>query len=164
MAGGPILPNSAIPRDTQGRTFPSIYMGSGGNAAPNDQGLGVSASIAGDVTWDLRFLMPPAAAIPSGTMKLRVLSLANAGSGDCKFQVNDAIVAVAASPSAASLTAESLSTATWAAGEGDKYKETKITLTPTPSGNDVLVVALTFKTSGYTLAVVSTHIVTVIWE
>lgn len=164
MAGGPLFPSSAFPTDTIGRLFPGRYAGTGGNIAPNDQGLGVMASLSADATWDLRFQIPPAAAIPSGTMKLRILSIANAGSGALKVTVNDAVVAVGASPSAASLTAESQSTITWAGGDNDKYKETKVTLTASPAGSDILVVGLKFQTTGTTLAVVSVHSVSVIWE
>lgn len=162
MAGGPILACSALPTDTAGRLFPSIYAGAGGNASSHDVGLGVAASISADSVWELRFPMPPA--IPTGTLKLRILSLAAASTGACKFQVSDATVAAGASPSAATLTAETASTATWAAGDSDKYKETKVTLTASPAANDMLVVSLKFQTSGYTLAVPSTHIVTIIWE
>ena len=164
MAGGPIYPYSAIPTDTTGRLFPVRYAGVGGNIAPNDQALGVVGSLGADATWDLRFLMPPAAAIPSGTLKLRVLMLSAANSGVVKYTVNDAVVAVGSSPSAATLTAETQSSITWVAGDSDKYKEDKVTLTASPAGNDVLVVGLKFQTSGWTLSVTLACIVSVIWE
>lgn len=164
MAGGPILPSSLFPGDTSGRLFPSFYGGAGGNAAARDEGMGVMASLSANATWELRFLMPPAAAIPSGTMKLRLLALANASSGDAKVTVSDAVVAAGASPSAATLTAETQATLTWGASDNDKYKEAKITLSATPAGNDVLVVALTFNNTGWTLAQVSTWIASIIWE
>lgn len=164
MAGGPLIPHSLYPADTAGRLFPSFYGGAGGNQAPRDEGMGVMASLSADATWELRFLMPPAAAIPSGTMKLRLLALANAATGDAKVTVRDAVVAVGASPSAASLTAETQATVTWGASDNDKYKESKIPLTASPAGNDVLVVAVTFNTTGWTLAQVSTWIASIIWE
>lgn len=162
MAGGPIYPSSAYPADTSGRLFPWFYAGGGGNTSPHDEGLGVKASLDADAIWELRFGMPPT--IPSGTLKLRVLSLANATSGVLKFTVSDKNVAAAASPSAATLNNETQSSVTWGASDNDKYKETKITLTSTPAGNDMLVVALKFQTTGTTLAVLSAHIVSVIWE
>lgn len=164
MAGGPILPNSLFPGDTSGRLFPSFYGGAGGNAAARDEGMGVMASLTADATWELRFLLPPAAAIPSGTLKLRLLALANAATGDAKVTVKDAVVAAGASPSAVSLTSETQTTVSWGAGDNDKYKEAKITLSATPVGNDILVVGLTFNTTGWTLAQVSTWIASLIWE
>jgi hypothetical protein len=164
MAGGPILPNSLFPGDTTGRLFPSFYGGAGGNAAARDEGMGVMASLSADATWELRFLLPPAAALPTGTLKLRLLALANAGAGDAKVTVKDAVVAAGASPSAVTLTSETQATLTWASGDNDKYKEAKITLSAVPVGNDILVVGLTFNTSGWTLAQVSTWIASIIWE
>lgn len=164
MAGGPILPNSLFPGDATGRLFPSFYGGAGGNAAARDEGMGVMASLTANATWELRFLLPPAAAIPSGTMKLRLLALANAAAGDAKVTVSDAVVAAGASPSAAALTAETQATVTWGAGDNDKYKEAKIPLTAVPVGNDILVVAIQFNNTGWTLAQVSTWIASIIWE
>jgi hypothetical protein len=162
MAGGPFLPNSLYPADTAGRLFPSFYGGAGGNAAPRDEGMGVMASLSADATWELRFLMPPS--IPSGTFKLRLLALANAATGNAKLTVKDGMCAAGASPSAVSLNNESQSTVSWGAGDNDKYKELKVTLSATPSANDVLVLAITFNTSSWTLAQVSTWIASIIWE
>ena len=162
MSGGPIYHLPPYTSDVSGSLFPYFYVGGGGNAAPTDYGLGVVQSLGQDATWQLRFPMPPL--IPSGTLKLRILALANAATGAAKFTVKDATVAAGSSPSAASLTSETQSTVTWSTGDNDKYKETKVTLSASPSANDTLVVALTFNTSGWTLAISSLWIATVIWE
>jgi hypothetical protein len=162
MSGGPIFPYSAYPADTAGRLFPNFYAGAGGNAAAHEEGLGVMASLSADATWELRFALPPS--LPTGTLKLRVLSLANATAGALKFTVSDNNVAAGANPSAASLSVEAQSTVTWATGDNDKYKETKLTLTAAPIGNDTIVMALKFQATGTTLAQISTHIVSLIWE
>lgn len=168
MAGGPIYPSSMYPADTAGRLFPNFYAGAGGNAAAHDEGMGVKASLDADATWELRFPIPPT--LPTGTLKLRLLALANATSGVAKVTVKDGVAtpatspAAAGSPSAASLTSETQTTITWAASENDRYKEAKITLTASPIGNDILVVALTFNTTSWTLAQVSTWIASIIWE
>lgn len=164
MAGGPIYPSSAYPADTVGRLFPNFYAGGGGNAAPHDEGLGVMASLSADATWELRFPVPPI--IPTGTVKLRVLSLANATSGVLKFTVKDGRCPAGSSPSGATLTSETQSSLTWSTGNNDEYMETKLALTGLGSlaGNDVVVVAITFNTTGTTLAAVSTHLVSLIWE
>lgn len=161
MAGGPIYPTS-VDYGSSNNLFPNLYKGGGGNAAPNEWGHGVIASLAADAALSLRFPMPPT--IPTGTLKLRTLALANATSGAAKFTVSDKNVAAGASPSAASLTGETQQTITWAAGNADEYLENKLSLTPTPSGNDELVVAVTFNTTGWTLAVVGTFIFSIIWE
>lgn len=85
MAGGAIYPSSDD-LGSSGDLFPNVYQGGGGNAAPNERGYGVSASLASDRTLGLRFPMPPT--IPSGTLKLRALFLANATSGAIKYTVS----------------------------------------------------------------------------
>lgn len=126
------------------------------------------ASLSADATWELRFLMP--VTIPNGTMKLRLLALANATSGAAKLTVSDGIAVPASSPSssgnpsAITLTAASQTTVTWSTSENDRYKEAKVTLSASPSGSEVLVVAIKFETTGWTLAAVSTWIPMVLWE
>lgn len=168
MAGGPIYPSSAFINDTAGLVFPNFHSGAGGNASPVDEGYGVAASLSADKVLELRFPMPPT--LPTGTLKLRILALANATSGVAKLTVSDGVATPAASPaasgnpSAATLTGETQTTITWAASENDRYKEAKVTLTAAPSGNDQLVVAITFNTTGWTLAQVGTFMFSVIWE
>jgi hypothetical protein len=116
----------------------------------------------------LRFPIPPT--LPTGTLKLRILALANSTANAAKLTVSDGAATPAASPaaggnpSAITLTAESQTTFTWAASENDRYKEQKVTLTTAPAGSDQLVVAVKFQTSGWTLAVVGTFLFAIIWE
>ena len=163
MAGGPIFPHSAYPVNA-GLVFPNFHEGAGANSK-HDEGLGVAdaTTLNADGIWRLRFLMPPT--LPTGTCKLRILSLANATSGDLKVNPKWASVAPEESPSGATLNAEGTSTVTWGAGDNDQYKETKITLdADTPVASEVIVMDLTFEDTSTTLAVVSTHICAVIWE
>ena len=162
MSGGPIFHLPPYTSDTAGNAFPSFYAGGGGNAAPTDYGLGIAASLGADVVWQLRFPMPPS--IPYGTLKLRTLMLANATSGVAKWTVSDINVAASASPSAATMNGETQQTYTWVSGNADKYIETKQALTSAPSGNDMLVVAITFNHTGWTLAQTLTTVATIIWE
>lgn len=164
MAGGPIGPNSVYLGAASGNLFPSFYVGAGGNASPADEGIGVVASLASTSVAQLRFPMPPS--IPTGTLKLMVRCLANAATGNALFTVSDGACGNGASPSAVSLTAEAQSTVTWSStGDVDKYKDTKVTLSTTPTANDSLVVALTFNsTGGWTLAQTLTAITWVLWE
>lgn len=162
MAGGPIFAHSIYHADTAGRTWNGYYAGGGGNTSPHDEGIQVKASLDANATVEMRFAVPPS--VPTGTMKLRALWLANATTGTVKYTIQDANVAAGSSPSAASLTSEAQSSETWSTGNTDEYMEVKTALTPTPSGNDTMVVAVTFDTSGWTLAVVATVIFSLIWE
>lgn len=161
MAGGPIFPHSAFPV-TAGRAFPNFHVGAGASSK-HDEGLGVEASVGADSIWRLRFQMPPL--LPTGTGKLRLLALANATSGDAKVNPKWASVAVEESPSDATLFAEGTHTLTWGAGDNDQYKEVKVTLdADTLVAGEVVVMDLTFETTGWTLAAVSTWIASIIFE
>lgn len=162
MAGGPIFPFSSVPR-TSGKVFPTIQVGD--TNGRQDAGMGVMASLNADATYDLRFQMPPS--LPTGTLKLVLISMADATSGNAK--VNPKWAAISRSggnPDSVSLTAEGTSTVSWSAGDDDDYKETKITLdaATAPTADQVLVMDLVFETSSWTLAVVSTWIAFLVWE
>jgi len=161
MSGGPIFPHSAVPV-TSGRVFPNIHIGAGASSK-HDEGLGVEASVGADATWRLRFQMPPS--LPSGTCKLLLRALANATSGNAKVNPKWASVAAEESPSGATLNAEGTSTLSWSTGDNDQYKELKITLdADTPVAGEEIAMDLVFETTSWTLAQVSTWIVSIIWE
>src|SRR5262245_10762895 len=126
------------------------------------------ASLDADAVVGLRFPLPPV--LPTGTLKLRLLVLANATTGAAKLTVSDGVAIPAASPaasgnpSAVTLTAEAQTTIPWASAQNDRYKEAKVTLSAAPAGNNQLVVAVTFNTTGWTLAQVSTWIFSILWE
>ncbi len=148
------------------RVFPNIHIGAGSNSK-HEEGLGVEASLGADATWRLRFQIPPA--IPSGTLKLLTKSLANATSGSAKVNPKWDIVGDGADPSSATLNAEGTTTITWASGDNDDYKWTKITLDATTAPttgdeNKAIVMDLVFETSSYTLAQILTMQVSIIWE
>jgi hypothetical protein len=164
MAGGPLFPHSAYPV-TAGRVFPNFHVGAGANSK-HDEGLGVEASVGADSIWRLRFQLPPA--IPTGTAKLLLRALANATSGNAKVNPKWAKVTAGSDPSSASLNAEGTQTISWAAGDADDYKDTLVALDAVAIGagdeKKEIVMDLTFETSSWTLAQVSTWIVSVIWE
>jgi hypothetical protein len=163
MAGGPIAPISAFPVDA-GLVFQRIHSGAGGNSA-QDVGLGVTdaTTLDADATWRLRWIMPPS--LPSGTCKLRLLSLANATTGVLNVNPKWASVAAEEDPSAATLNAEGTSTITWLVGDADVYKETKVTLNAdTIVASEVVVMDLVFEDTSTTLAAASSHYATIIWE
>lgn len=149
-ASNAIFAHSSYTTDTAGRLFPYVYAGSGANASTHDVGWGIQASLSANVTLEQRFQMP--STIPPGTMKMMLTLIAQASAGNAKIQVNDAVVSAGQAPSGVTLVAETEQTVSWAAAGEDKYQVVKVPLTPTPSGNDTLVVALTFNTSAWTLA------------
>ena len=161
MAGGPIFPHSAYPVDA-GKVFPNFHVGAGANSK-EDEGLGVMPSVDADVIWRLRFQTPPT--LPTGTGKLLLRALANATTGVSKTNPKWASVAAEESPSGATLNAEGTGTITWSAGDNDQYKELKVTLdADTLVASEEVVMDLVFETTSWTLAAVSTWIVSIIWE
>lgn len=161
MAGGPIAPISRFPVSSS-NTFPNIHVGAGSNSK-HDEGMGVAASIGSDSIWRLRFEMPPV--LPTGTGKLKLTALAAATTGNAKINPKWASVNDEEDPSSATLNAEGTSTLTWASGDSDVYKELLIILdADTLVAGETVVMDLTFETSSWTLAVVSTWRATIIWE
>ena len=160
MPGGPIFPHSAFP--TSSDAFPNFHVGAGANSK-HDEGLGVAASLGANTIWRLRFQMPPT--LPTGTAKLRLLALANSAVNAAKVNPKWASVAVEEDASSAALNAEGTGTITWASADEDVYKELKIPLdADTLVASEEVVMDLTFETASWTLAVVSTWIVSIIWE
>lgn len=161
MAGGPVFPVSAFPV-TADRVFESVHVGGGANSK-EDIGMGVEASVGADSIWRLRFKTPHV--LPTGTAKLQLYALANATSGDAKVNAKWASVAPEESPSGATLNAEGTSTLTWASGDADVYKELEITLdADTIVAQEMIVMDLTFETTSWTLAQVSTWYAMIVWE
>jgi hypothetical protein len=174
LAGGPLFPVSAYPK-TAGAVFPNVYVGGGANSK-EEEGLGVAASLAADAIWRLRFQIPPA--LPTGTLKLRLLALANATSGAARVNPKWVSVAPGASPSGATLVAEGVTpdstagqagagdTLTWGTGDADQYVEAKwiLNAATAPAANEIVVMDLTFETASWTLAQVSTWFPSLIYE
>lgn len=160
MAGGPVAPFSVSP-DGSGDVFPNIHVG--GTNSREDVGTGVAASIGSDRRLALRFEMPPS--LPTGTAKLRCLSIANATSGAAKVNPKWASVAPEEAADTVTLNAETTQTVTWAAGDADVYKELKVTLdADTVVAGEVVVMEVVFETTNWTLAQVLTWNFSVIWE
>lgn len=163
MAGGPITPMSAMPK-TAGKVFPYVYSG-----ARDHEGLGVMASLDGDATWNLVFPLPPAD--PTGTLKLVISSLANAGGTQSAYlRVLWAAVAAAEEPDDIALGDEhgggDLEIEHTAAGADDLII-TKVTLdvdTITYGTDQWLVMNIDLKTASWDLAVIWMFIPYLIWE
>jgi hypothetical protein len=161
MSGGPIFPSSIYLGGAAGNLFPNVYIpATNTNNAGAIEGIGVAASLGADSAAVLQFNMPEV--IPSGTLKLRCLAMANATSGVAKLTVSDKNVAAGNSLGTSTLNSETQLSQTWATA--DILVENKITLTSTPSANDILTVLATFNTASWTLAAVSTWQFSLVWE
>lgn len=161
MAGGPVLPSSIYLGGASGNLSPTFYVpATNTNAAGAIEGIGVIASLASDASAVLQFNLPES--IPTGTLKLRILAWANATSGVAKLTVNDGQTAPSSNIGAATLTAETQVSQTWATA--DIIVENKVVLTTSPTSNDILTVLATFNTSGWTLAAISVWQFSLVWE
>ena len=161
MSGGPILPSSMYLGGASGNLFPNFYVpATNTNAAGAIEGIGVVASLGADAPAILQFNMPES--IPTGTLKLRCLAMANATSGVAKVTVKDKNCAAGSSLGTTTLNSETQLSQTWATA--DILVENKISLTTSPSANDILTVDVVFNTSGWTLAQVSTWQFSIVWE
>lgn len=157
-----LFPFSAWP-DSNGRVFPGPHIGATNSKA--EEGMQVEASLGADSIWHLRFRTPTT--LPSGTAKLVIWALANATSGAAKINPKWANVdpATGGNPDTTARTAEGTTTLTWGAGDNDDYKQVKITLDAvTVTADRIIAMDLTFETTAWTLAVVSTWFAAIVWE
>ena len=113
MAGGPILPSSIYLGGASGNLSATVYVpNTNTNTAGAIEGVGVVASLTADAPAVLQFNIPEV--IPSGTIKLRILAMANATSGVAKLTVKDASTSAGSNIGATTLTSETQVSQTWA--------------------------------------------------
>ena len=161
MAGGPVLASSIYLGGASGNLYPSFYIpATNTNTAGALEGIGVIASLATTAPAVLQFNMPET--IPSGTLKLRLLAMANATSGIAYWQVKDGATSAASNIGVTSLNTETAQSQTWATA--DVLVENKTTLTTAPTANQILTVLLTFGTTTFTLAATSVWQPSIVWE
>lgn len=161
MAGGPLLPSSVYLGGASGNLYPAFYVpATNTNGAGAIEGIGVVASLGSDAPAILQFNLPES--IPSGTCKLRCLAWANATSGVAKWTIKDGQTAPGSNIGATSLSTETQSSQTWSSA--DVIVENKVTLTTSPSANDILTALVTFNTASWTLAAPSVWQFSLVWE
>ena len=163
MAGGPLLPSSIYLGGASGNLSPQFYIsGVNTNLASAFEGIAVVASLGADSDAILQFNIPEV--IPTGTIKCRLLAMANATSGIAKVTLRDGRTPAGSNIGAATLTAETQVSQTWATA--DILVENKVTLTGVGSlaANDILTIRMTFNTSGWTLAQQSVWQASIVWE
>lgn len=162
MAGGPLLPSSVYLGGASGNLSPQFYIpATNTNTAGALEGIAVVASLGADAPAVLQFNMPES--IPSGTLKLRILAMANATSGVAKLTVSDASTSAGSNIGATTLTSETQLSQTWATA--DILVENKVTLTATaPTANQITTILATFNHTSWTLAATSVWQFSLVWE
>lgn len=116
-----------------------------------------------DQTFAIEFPFPPT--LPSGQLKMRLRSYANAATGVVKFNPKWFSLAAGENPGDATLAAEGTQTITWATGNENDMLVTEVTLdADTPVAEEVLIMNLVFEDTNTTLAVASYHIIEFFWE
>jgi hypothetical protein len=168
MAGGPLLPSSIYLGGASGLLYPAFYISTGGTTPAQSalEGIGVIATLTADAPAVLQFNMPEV--IPTGVLKLRVLAMANATTGNAKYTIKDGSTSAAANIANTTLTTEASAnpfTQAWAGGSNDILIENKLTLTATaPTANQITTVLATFNTASWTLAAASVWQMSLVWE
>ncbi len=165
MAGGPILPSSIYLGGASGSLSPTFYIpATNTNLGGAIEGIGVVASLTSSTApynAVMQFNMPEN--IPTGTLKLRSLAMANATSGTAKYTIADGVTTAGSNIGITSLTTETQNSVTWSSA--DVLMETKTTLTAAPAANQVLTCIASFNSSGgFTLAAASVWQFSAVWE
>jgi hypothetical protein len=160
MAGGPLLPSSVYCGAAAGLAYPTIYNpATNTNGAGYIEGIGVVASLGTNTFVTLQFNMPEV--IPTGTLKLRTLGMANATTGQAKVTCSDGATSAGSSIGVATLTSDTTLVINW--NTADVLVEGKIPLGSAPVANQILTVQIEFLAT-WTLAVPSVWQFSVVWE
>ena len=176
MAGGPLLPSSIYVGGASGALSVNVYIGTtatGTGAVAGYsalEGVSVVGALAGaDALAVLQFNIPPTGAIPTGTLKLRLLAQANANAGIAKLDIIDGVTSPNTAIGASNFTTEAGSptlSVDWSVAPAgiDILVEKKVTLTAAPTAGQIVTVILAFRISGWTLAQASVWQGSLIWE
>ena len=167
MAGGPILPSSIYVGGASGSLSPTVYTPvTNTNSGGAFEGVGVSISTSSSSSpfpAVLQFNMPES--IPTGTLKLRTLVMTTTTSTtqNMKFTVVDGVTSAGSNIGATTVTSESQTTVTSAGA--DLLNETKVTLSASPSANQILTCVINYNSTGtWTATSASVWNFSVVWE
>lgn len=165
MVMGPIGPFSAESNNPD--VVPGYFEGAANNRAI--EAFKVAASLGSNRTLGLVFNLPPAD--PGGTLKLKIMSLADVASTQvAKLRTLWAAVAAGENPDTIALNDEHSGgdlTISHATADDDKIKITKVTLdadTITYGTDEIIMLNVDLKTSGWTLAVPWYFVPSLLWE
>jgi hypothetical protein len=165
MAGGPLLPSSVYLGGASGNLSQQFYIpvtNTNGGGAIEATAVIANLNAAADSPGIYQFNLPPSA-LPTGTLKLRLLAWSAATAGIAKLTVKDGGTAPGSNIGVSTLTTETQLSQTWATA--DIIVENKITMTGggQTAGNIYTVVA-TWNATGWTLAQQSAWQLSLIWE
>lgn len=161
MAYGPIHPYSAVPVG-QG-AFPFLYVGSGPGSRYEEM-LGVQGGTS-DVTWSLRFRMPPALPSDGTSAYLDLLCMSVGTTGVAKINPKWTCAGSFQDPSSFTLGAEGAQTVTFTGSSYHRYIQTKLLLDASSlQANQSLVMDIVFESTGWTLGPAVGVVPSIIWE
>lgn len=149
MAGSPQLSPDSIVPITAGMVFPDFYGGIEGMYVVDGTTLQAPSAI-----WRLTFSLPNP--LPTGTGRFEAWALANATSGDAKYNITWGQANTGDDPDAVTKTGEGTQTITWGAGDANKYKQllTVLDANTLTAGRQVIL-DIVHEDTGWTLAVKS---------
>jgi len=160
MAGGPLKSRGVV--ENSDRVWAGVFIGGGANGH-RVNAWKAQANMSADTT--LRFDYAVGPTLPSGQAKLKIRAMAPAVLNDAKIDVLWNLAADGEDASSLILTSEGIQTITWAAGDTDKTKITKVNLDFQPVvAGEFIILQVVFKTSGWTLAVISGWKFSIIFE
>ena len=169
MAAGPIYPISSIP-DTSGRVVPNTHS----NGVRYLHGMGVEASLGADAKWHLVFPSPWPQ--PTGTLTLHLIHTATATANDVQVNVQwypagrdenwDQTVG------GGTMADEGTFSHTYVTQDSDSINlmrvylddSTYLGLYQNSQSERYIFIDVVFKTSGWTMAAVTTWIAYLVWE
>jgi hypothetical protein len=165
MAGGPLLPSSIYLGGASGNLSATFYTSGAGTTTANStvEGIGVVASLGADASAVMQFNMPEV--LPGGALKCRVLAWANATAGTAKLDIIDGRTPAGSNIANATFTTEAGAptiSQTWTTA--DVIVENKVTLTQTPTANDIYTIVATFRTASWSLTQTSVWQFSLVWE
>jgi hypothetical protein len=162
MSGGPLLPSSVYFGGASGNAYPAFYTSAAGTTVANStlEGVGVVASLGAEAPVVMQFNLPES--IPTGTLKCRVLGLANAATGTAKLTLTDGATPAGLNIANATFTAETQISQGWATA--DILVENKVTLSTVATANYIMTVLATYNHTSWTLAAASVWQFSLVWE
>lgn len=161
MAGGPIQPTSIIPGAEH--CYGGVYVGAGAIITGEIMTIVEDATTL-DANTYVDLVFRASEVLPSGTFTLRITSRCPVTTGDLVVDPSWKSTAAEEDPDTGALNAEGDTTITWSAGDSDVQKETEITLdADTVVAGERVIMRVTFKNAGTTVAADSGHAFEIFW-
>jgi hypothetical protein len=169
MSGGPLHPSSVYLGGASGVLSATVFIpGTNTNAAGEVEAIGALGSgVAGglgngatDSRATIQFNLPGTGLIPSGVLKLRVLTW-TPDAHVAKLTVSDGVTAPGSNIGVATLTAETQLSFTPVV---DVINENKVTLTTVAVASGIYTIKAVFNTTGWAITGTSVWQFSLVWE